>query len=336
MPKLQPAVMTLNYRLDGGIASGWCDLSHSASLVNRRFYRQGLQWAVAGISWQRSDSTTTTGALQTEILPTTWVCSNAWHKAFANWRKQQNDALRESDQESIAAKFRDFKIFMDTAMYDDFVNASGADGSAKYNNTVMLPRTLVNTFKTGEWAPSQVVLPNTASDGTSDVDPTEHYLHMVGGVGGGTGESLGLIAGYAFSRSVPQSPDPVVDPRVNNDVYNWMRNMFDDGNADEEILENTQKNDELPYDQLEYPNTGLNPEHPSGPGTAGGGLQLHDESFITSTTIGGRVNVPGFMAPCGLIKFTKSTDLVAAQYDIQVHLVPGNHRGYLASPMQDM
>ena len=104
--------------------------------------------------------------------------------------------------------------------------------------------------------------------------------------------------------------------------------MFDDGNADEEILENAQKNDELPYSQLQYPNSGLNP--------VGGGLQLHDESFVTSTTIGGRVNVPGFMAPCGLIKFTKSTDLVASQYDIQVHLVPGDHRGYLASPMQDM
>jgi hypothetical protein len=284
---------------------------------------------VAGISWQRSDNNTTTGSLQTEILPTTWVCSNAWHKAFANWLKQQNQALRESDQESIVAKFRDFKIFMDSAMYDDFVLASGADGSAKYNNTVMLPRVLSDaTFLTGEWAPSQVVLPNTASDGTSEVDPTEHYLHMTGGVGGGTGESLGLIAGYAFSRSVPQSPDPVVDPRVNDDVYNWMRNMFDDGNADEEILENAQKNDELPYSQLQYPNSGLNP--------AGGGLQLHDESFVTSTTIGGRVNVPGFMAPCGLIKFTKSTDLVGSQYDIQVHLVPGDHRGYLASPMQDM
>ncbi len=329
MPKLQPAVMTLNYRLDDGIASGWCDLSHSVSLVNRRFYRQGLQWAVAGISWQRSDGTTTAGALQTEILPTTWVTSNAWHKGMANWLKQQNEALEDSGQESVAAKFRDFKIFMDTAHYDDFVAAAGSDGSAKYNNTVMLPRVLSNaTFLTGEWAPSQVVLPNTASDGSSEVNPTEHYIHMVGSVGTGATQSVGLIGGYAYSRSVPQSPDPEVDPRVNNDAYNWMRNMFDDGNSDQEIIENTQKNDELPYDQLEYPNGGLNP--------AGGGLQLHDESFITGTTIGGRVNVPGFMAPCGLIKFSKSSDLLNSQFDIQVHLVPGNHRGYLASPMQDM
>jgi hypothetical protein len=157
---------------------------------------------VAGVSWQRSDSGTNSGALQTEILPTTWACSNAWHKAFANWRKQQNDALRESGQESIAAKFRDFKIFMDTAHYDDFIAAVGSDSSAKYNNTVMLPRNLVGTFATGEWAPSQVVLPNTASDGTSDVDPTEHYMHMVGTVGGASAaDSLGLIAGYAFPRS---------------------------------------------------------------------------------------------------------------------------------------
>ena len=92
------------------------------------------------------------------------------------WLKQQNDALRESGQESIAAKFRDFKIFMDTAHYDDFA-ANGYD----LNATNLIPRNAVGDFATGEWQPSQIVIPNSDTDASgSEVDPTEHYLHIVG------------------------------------------------------------------------------------------------------------------------------------------------------------
>ena len=48
--KIQPAVMTLNLVIPstapGAIASETLDLSQCASLLNRRFYRQGLNWAV--------------------------------------------------------------------------------------------------------------------------------------------------------------------------------------------------------------------------------------------------------------------------------------------------
>lgn len=50
--KLQPAEMTLatafSVPLGGGVNSYTADLSQMASIVNRRFYRQGLNWAVAG------------------------------------------------------------------------------------------------------------------------------------------------------------------------------------------------------------------------------------------------------------------------------------------------
>lgn len=329
--KIQPSVLTLNFRQTGN--SGWIDLSQSASIVNRRFYRQGLNWAIAGITIQDRSTTPVSGtnnSIRTEILPTNWCVSNAWEKSMRLWLKQQNDALRESGQESIAAKFRDFKIFMDTAHYDDFVS-----NGYNLNATNLLPRNAVGTFLPGEWQPSQIVIPNSDTDASgSEVDPTEHYLHMVGTVGVGTAAagSAGMLAGYAFSRSVPQSPDPVVDPRVNStigteDEYNWMRNMFDVGNEDQEVLENaSQRNNDLPYDQLEYPNTGLNP--------TSGGLQLHNEQFLTVNSLANRVSVPPTSVPCGLLKITKGSDI--GDLDIQIHLVPGHARGYMTQPMTDM
>ena len=53
--KIQPAVMTMQFNLtnnkDATYAFDTIDLSKCASALNRRFYRQGLQWAVAGFTF---------------------------------------------------------------------------------------------------------------------------------------------------------------------------------------------------------------------------------------------------------------------------------------------
>jgi hypothetical protein len=324
MPKLQPAVMTLNFRLESGVSEGWLDISQCASIVNRRFYRQGLNWAVAGVTWQQNSATVTTTALRVETLPTTWVTSNAWHKMFAAWHRQQREALEDGDQESVLARFNDFKVFLDTAHVSAFASAS-----SDLNATNLIPRTAADDFATGEWEPSQIVLPNRADDGSgSMVEPIEQYLHMVGSIGTDASASRGVLSAYAFSRSTPQSPDPAVPSNVTNDEYNILRNMFDVGNDNVEVLDNAiRTNDELPYNQELYPGTYGNA--PS--------LQLVSEHYLTEKSINNRVETRGFMAPCGLIKFSNDpTTGDAPTMDIQVHLVPGPHRGYLAEPMQDM
>ena len=85
----------------------------------------------------------------------------------------------------------------------------------------------------------------------------------------------------------------------------------------------TDRNDNLPYPQVNYP----------GGDTQAPGLQLHSAHAVSSTTISNRFTIPGCTVPCGLIKFTNDTGVNA---QLQVHLMPGNHRGYLAEPMQDM
>ena len=110
---IEPAVQTLTFvtpsTTAGATGDHTIDLSQVASLVNRRFYRQGINWAVAGFKI----FTAAAGAVSVQKLQNTWVTSNAWEKAFRKWNKQQMDAIQDMGAESAVAKFRDFKIHMD-------------------------------------------------------------------------------------------------------------------------------------------------------------------------------------------------------------------------------
>jgi len=105
-----------------------------------------------------------------------------------------------------------------------------------------------------------------------------------------------------------------------------MARMFDTGNDISEVLENAiDRNDELPYDQENYP----------GGQTNFVGLQVHDQSSITATTIGGTTTLKGGNFPCGLIRI-QHLPLESSNLVIQVDLIPGSHRGYLCEPMTEM
>ena len=67
--------------------------------------------------------------------------------------------------------------------------------------------------------------------------------------------------------------------------------------------------------------------------SSGDALELHSQHYITNRSLGNRIEIPGLMVPCGLLKITNDTGVTA---EVQVHLCPGDHRGYLAAPMQDM
>ena len=324
--KIQPAVQTLTFSIPNE-ASGrrsYIDLSQVASIVNRRFYRQGINWAVAGFKVSAGSA----GVVNVVKLPNNWVTSNAWEKSFRMWDKQQKDDLEEAGGQSAMARFRDFKIFMETNHVDQYL-ASGSD----LNLTNLLPYFVdaaaapVATAG-GEWQPSDIVVPNLLPDASgSEVDPSEFLLHMVG-TNNHLGVSRGMVAGYAQSRSFPQSPDPV-SPSLSSDL-NWMRQMFDVGNDNAEVVANaTGKNDELPYPQASYPGGTIQMA----------GLQIHDYVTIyeTNATNGiGIQRLKGGNFPCGLIGVDWYPNQGTTNLTLQIDLVPGNHRGYLCEPMTEM
>lgn len=108
--KLEPAVQTLSFLVPDGTST--IDLSQCASLVNRRFYRQGINWVVSGFRVFK-DVATTTGSPGISIgrLPNTWVMGNAWERAFRHWQDLNKRAFEAG--ESLPGRFTDFKIFMD-------------------------------------------------------------------------------------------------------------------------------------------------------------------------------------------------------------------------------
>ena len=311
MKKIEPAVDTLYIRIPT-VASGaqtnfYCDLSQISSLVNRRFYRQGINWAVGSMKFF-SDGPT---SFAVQKLPNTWVMFQAYKKAFEAWNRQQMEAIAESGAESAIAAFRDFKVYADV----DHVTAGFGANLLPHDFQSPVPQ----PYAVGEWQPSQIVIPHGTGVGGSTV---ERELHMVGSNFNGSA-SRGVIEGYADSRAYPQSPDPV-SPALDNNS-NWMSKMFDDGETYSDVLDNaTDRNDNLPYPQVDYP--GGETQSPS--------MQLHALATSTGTTVGGMTTVKGGTFPCGLIKLSiQNNDSIARGYVLTIDLVPGTHRGYMCESM---
>ena len=316
---IQPAEMTLNFpigNIDGSTTMKTIDLAQCASIVNRRFYRQGLNWAVAGFTLHADAGA---GSIGITRLPSTWVTAQAWEKTMRIWLRQQNEAIDEANMESAVARFRDFKIHMDKTHVDSTFGAN------------FLPYVRRNDglgweqYLPGEWNNSLVVVPN---QGGTPGNTQEYSLHMVGDDDPAPSQSRGIIKAYAGSRAVPFSPDPETPP---NAELNLFTEMFDVGLNNEEIVDNAiDRNDNLPYDQMEYP----------GGVTNANGLAFHDQLTISATTVSGKTSCGGTNFPCGLIRLRIDPGLSAVGGEpiafLQVHLVPGNHRGYLAESMVEM
>ena len=318
MGKLQPAPLDISFKLSGNTTqvSKYIDLSQCASLINRRFYRQSLDWAVTGFSLYTEGGEY--GSVIIEKLPDTWPCDNAYTKAYHAWREQQDVVVEESGAESAVAKFRDFKIFMDGVHASAGVSANllpshqgtpGVTGFLNYG---------AGGWPIGEWEASQIVLPNVAADGSgSVVDPAEYTMHMVGANTVGT--SRGIIDGYSMSRAYPQSPDPV-SPDIGH-WDNWMGRMTDVGKDNPEILDNaTDKNDDLPYDQDSYPG-----------GDAVSDVLQHVDTHRSAVTFANhsKASLRGGVFKCGLIKCSFTIASGTSWY-LVAHLAPGSHRGYMA------
>ncbi len=323
--KIEPAVKTLHFDLDSSPEASvqYIDLSQCASLLNRRFYRQGLNWAVAGFTWY----TQGTGTMIISKVPDTWVASNAWHKGFATWQKMNDEALEEA--ESVKPKFLDFKVFMDSEHAAAGVAAN------------LLPRLSAGVnYTPGTWDMSEIIIPNIASSAVPGA-VSENEIIWTGanypGNGASGKNSVSLIEGYAASRGLPDIRDPNA-PSDAADVNsatpeNWISATFNEGTSQiDEVLEDMiTENNLAPY-PFENDGTHTDTQYPGGANQAPGPAE-HDLGFVTSTTVGAVTLLNGGNFQGGLIKIGLEHDGSSL---LQVHLVPGSHRGYMCQPMQDV
>ena len=329
--KIEPAALSVFVATSitgGGTAAAvnYLDLSQVTSLLNRRFYRQGLNWAVAGFKAYTAGDYA--GQIQISKLPNTWVLSNAWEKSMRTWTRMNKEALAET--ESVRPRFLDFKIYADP---DHHSAGFGAN---------LLPISQAGGFTAGEWESSKFIIPNSAVAGQVFSREAIATGPNYPGAGFSGLNAISLIEGYAASRALPN----VLDPNTPGDAadadgaipQNWMAALHNDGTSqDEEVIEDMiSENNLAPY-PFENDGTNLDTMYPGG-ANQGTGLEIHDIAFVSATTIGSMSRLKGGNFPCGLMRIETLNDPLAEASAVllQVDLIPGNHRGYLCEPMTEM
>lgn len=332
MKKMEPSEMSLVFSTPnvgaGTTLATYIDLSQAASLINRRFYRQGLNWAVAGFKFLTGTSapgSSIKASISVQKLPNSWVMSNSWEKGFRTWTEMNNEALE--DVESVKGRFLDFKIYADQEHH-----AAGFIQN-------LLPVNAGGTAIPGEWIPSEIRVPQT-NGGSVPYEILATGANYPGAGFSGI-DAVSLIEGYANSRALPSVSDPntpllAVDS-VGVSPENWMSSLKNEGTSQDAFV----VQDVMAYDQPPYPyendGTAVVTHYPGG-GTQMSGLMIHDLCNISATTIGGNTYVKGGNFPCGLIKVTHevSDESISHNLGIIVDLVPGPHRGYMTEPMTEM
>ena len=335
-PNIEPSEMTLYLSLPSTAPNttntSFVDLSECAALMNRRFYRQGLNWAVAGfkiVTAQPTGGASIIGSVTCQKLPSTWVFKNAWVKGMKNWQERLNEAIGE-DGEDVKGRFLDFKIYADS----DHHNAGFAANLKPLSGdgTQAIP---------GEYLSAKIRIKNGTGGSVA------HEIVGVGdnypGVSAATSyNAVSLVHGYAASRALPSEADPNtpddLDSVAGTTPQNWMTALHnaDGGNADAFIIEDVSGYDLPPY-PFENDGSVLDTHYPGGANQLPS-LMIHDLASYGGTTIGGSTYMKGGNFPCGLIRIDHSvpTESIAHNIAIQIDLVPGSHRGYLAEPMGDM
>jgi hypothetical protein len=313
MAKIAPATTRLWFHINSTNLVNFIDLSLAASAANRRFYRQGTSWAVAGMTLHTDSGIA--GSFDTSKVPDTWMAHNAHTKSKELWFESQDQVL--DVQPTVAARYRDFKVHLDT----DMVGAAIQDVSnlPANNGEILLPIDRLNsTAKIGEWTYSTYQLPR---DGGS-LAPFEKLLHFVGPDKVTAPASLGMISGYGLSRSRPSSIEPNT-PRDGG----WMLEVMDVADNLDEIRDDLSENNDVPpyrvgneLDVLEYYPGGVQNQ----PNAA-----LHAVNFISGSTVGGKTAVHGGMFHCGLIRFDWELTGLESSMFLAIDLVPGTQKGYL-------
>ncbi len=306
--------MQMSFRLPAS-ASAYIDLALCASIVNRRGYKQeNTNWAVSQFELFNT-SASSTGTVVIQKLPETWVFDNAYTKSKALYDRM-NDQVLDTEPD-IQGKYHDFKIGMDQQhVLESIQDANNQTGkiltpmdalgnftNADFNGAV---------FPVADWDFSKIEIPNVGAPGTT----VGYTLHAVGADATG---SKGIIAGYELSRSRVIQKEPNTPS-----LGGWMTELFDDGEQLDDIRENiVDDNDRPPY---AVGADGQPDAYYPGGATEQTSLQVHSFCNFTSTTVSQKNVIMGGMFRNGLIKIT---NVVENTVDVILHLVPGNHRGYM-------
>ena len=299
---------TLRFTWDAGSASStiYLDIAKALSIINKRFYRQGLYYYVSGGYFVNG----TEAHVQLLTVPDTWMTKLAWIRGFKIWSKM-NRIATSGDAGSIYPKYHDFKVRMN---------------SLAASATITDP-CQGNLNSTTEYAADEWVLSKFASDDPETSDPQDHDVftahmlstHLAGAGSGDTWASIGLIHSLQDTWRYPSNTEPTLLGDVDTDP---LANLFDAGDTHDDIRDHLDAdNDAAPYNYDSMIGSASNNE--------GSPVVL----CRTSSGSGAKMSFGGFCAPLGLIQ-VEATDWGAGtsmgQVELVLELTPGPYKGVYA------
>ena len=299
-----PTQLRLVFQFDEGETGGYIDLAQALSVVNRRFYRQGVYYYVNSMEVE----TLQDGYAQIEIIPDTWVTNQAWTRAFGKFQKMN------SMVDTPRPKYHDFKVFMDAQHRHDVNN-----GIANKLPIVTQGIGASGGLASDEWDYSQFV--NFNDRDVASATPNQFNMHVIGDhvttdpASLSQYSSVGMIKSYARSRVLPSSTGEPEVPANNDDDPLTLLFQASEVHALEEIAEHLDTmNDTTPYDRDFYP----------GMSSTAGLIPL--ERLYTSGVPSGRTHkVSGACVPLGLMRV--SSQGYASGWRLILNVASGTYNG---------
>ena len=306
--KSNPTQIRLSFEASGS-GTTFIDIARALSIINRKFYRQGVYYYINSVEVYNNES----GVIDLHTLPDTWVTKNAWNRGFQLFQKM--NSLTDSPVSGVTRpKYHDFKVYM-----NDTHRQRGS-----MNPVMSTINGGTTEYEADEWEYSRFVTADSDGDlqnGEVNQEADDFFVHMLGGHTGDTDNwtSVGLIKSYAESRTtVPNQGSTSGNPDTNVDITDPLLNVFDFSSEEQmnDIIENLiNHNDQPPYNQNAYV------------GELSTSLQ-HVARIGTEQGVGRIGRAAGFCAPMGLLcvdPFGVSTD-----FRLVLNLAPGTYHGVYA------
>jgi hypothetical protein len=293
--KTTPTQLRLVFEMTGNTTQ-FVDIAKALSIINRRFYRQGVYYYVNNVEVYNNED----AYVDLHTLPDTWCTKNAHQRAFKIFQKM--NALVSTPR----PKYHDFKVYM-----SDLHRTTGSLNPDMYGVNSQYSNQLAD-----DWDYSQFTSADDDGDATQDAD--EFVMHMLGPHVGSAGNwtSVGAIKSYSETRREPdQSGDPILPAGHASDP---LLNLFDMSSEEmlNDIAENLDSdNDGTPYNADAY----------IGEGTYS---MQHVARLATSVSTGRVAKASGFCAPFGLI--CVDPQATATAFRLVINLAAGTYNGVYA------
>jgi len=301
--KTSPTTTRLSFVCDGNVTQ-YIDIGQALSLLNRKFYRQGVYYYVNSVEIYNNEQ----GLVDFHTLPDNWITKNAWNRGLKLYQKM-NALVGPPLSTGMKPKYHDFKVYMSNrhrsngSLLPSLFEVNSAHAEQSYGSE-------------GEWVYSEFISADDDGDGTQQAD--NFVVHMVGNHIGSADNwtSVGLVQSYARSRATVQAESPEIysDTGLAEDP---LINVFDFSSEEQmnDILTNlAEDNDAPPYNQNLY---------------IGQNAHMHHVARIGTEVGAGRVGrAAGFCAPLGLICVDPQG--ISTDYRIVLNLAVGTYHGVYA------